>query len=396
MHSVVSRAIMHSGVSRPHVSTPQGPSAGGPYTLPAPPEPATPSSGHASHPAPGLSPHASAQPHGPSPEGSDTAARPSGSGAAARASDSGAGGSSSATGGVSSTWCCNPQFRLTVKRAGEVLVCLGQQDPTVAHGAHVARRHRKRSIGLEVRGAVWGRVGPRGGGRVAGPRGGGGRDVRRCVGRYQVRLLTSSRARGDPSARLMCAGAQCAGTSPIVPHAHTPSRAGAQGAAGLAGAALGRAAWRAGGAAGAVHLERGEAAAASDALRWLYGCVYMVYVWWYQAPDVAIPRASLVARMCIVKQTQRRASSMGHPGASLPRANSASPAAPHPRSPHPGVRQLQGAARLRVRGGAARGARGRGGRVRAAHAEHLAAGGGAAAGAAVPAGGRHVDGLPGG
>jgi hypothetical protein len=31
----------------------------------------------------------------------------------------------------SSTWCCNPQFRLTVRKACEIVVSLGQQDPRV-------------------------------------------------------------------------------------------------------------------------------------------------------------------------------------------------------------------------------------------------------------------------
>ena len=31
----------------------------------------------------------------------------------------------------SSTWCCNPQFRITVRKAGEVVICLGQVDPRV-------------------------------------------------------------------------------------------------------------------------------------------------------------------------------------------------------------------------------------------------------------------------
>lgn len=32
---------------------------------------------------------------------------------------------------VSSSWCCNPQFRLVASGAGQVVVCLGQRDPQV-------------------------------------------------------------------------------------------------------------------------------------------------------------------------------------------------------------------------------------------------------------------------
>lgn len=32
---------------------------------------------------------------------------------------------------ISSTWCCNPQFRLTVRKAAEVTVCVAQRDPQV-------------------------------------------------------------------------------------------------------------------------------------------------------------------------------------------------------------------------------------------------------------------------
>ena len=52
----------------------------------------------------------------------------------------------------SSTWCCNPQFRLTVRSACEVVVALGQQDPRVEHRAHVRKADRRRRIGMMVRG----------------------------------------------------------------------------------------------------------------------------------------------------------------------------------------------------------------------------------------------------
>lgn len=52
--------------------------------------------------------------------------------------------------GQSSTWCCNPQFRITVRKACEVLVCLGQQDPRVEYRRHVRKQMRRKSIGLQV------------------------------------------------------------------------------------------------------------------------------------------------------------------------------------------------------------------------------------------------------
>ena len=54
--------------------------------------------------------------------------------------------------GMSSTWCCNPQFRVTtVRKACDVVVCLSQQDPTVLHRTHVRKALRRRTIGLQVR-----------------------------------------------------------------------------------------------------------------------------------------------------------------------------------------------------------------------------------------------------
>ncbi|MEW5315943.1 MAG: hypothetical protein WDW38_007338 [Sanguina aurantia] len=51
---------------------------------------------------------------------------------------------------ISSTWCCNPQFRLTVRKAAEVTVCVAQRDPQVAARGHTPKRMRARSIGLQV------------------------------------------------------------------------------------------------------------------------------------------------------------------------------------------------------------------------------------------------------
>ena len=54
--------------------------------------------------------------------------------------------------GMSSTWCCNPQFRVTtVRKACDVVVCLSQQDPTVLHRTHVRKALRRRTVGLQVR-----------------------------------------------------------------------------------------------------------------------------------------------------------------------------------------------------------------------------------------------------
>lgn len=70
----------------------------------------------------------------------------------------GANGAAAAAGGagmshqVSSTWCCNPQFRLSVRKACEVVVSLGQQDPRVEARGHVRKAARRRSIGMMVGG----------------------------------------------------------------------------------------------------------------------------------------------------------------------------------------------------------------------------------------------------
>ncbi|EFJ41862.1 hypothetical protein VOLCADRAFT_98154 [Volvox carteri f. nagariensis] len=116
----------------------QGPSAGGPYHL-QPPDPA--------FPATGAAPAADRSPSPTFPAGGG------GGGGSAGSSISGAGerpNAASAAAAVSSTWCCNPQFRLTVRKTCEVVVCLGQQDPTVSYRSHVPKRHRKRAIGLQV------------------------------------------------------------------------------------------------------------------------------------------------------------------------------------------------------------------------------------------------------
>ncbi|KAG2495537.1 hypothetical protein HYH03_006480 [Edaphochlamys debaryana] len=110
----------------------QGPSAGGPYYAP-PLEPSFPS----------------ARANGNGIANGQFAPVANG-GARGGAASTANGQPSTAGPALSSTWCCNPQFRLTVKRAAEVVVCLGQQDPTVGARVHIPKRHRKRSIGLQV------------------------------------------------------------------------------------------------------------------------------------------------------------------------------------------------------------------------------------------------------
>jgi hypothetical protein len=42
---------------------------------------------------------------------------------------------------MSSSWCCNPQFRLSVAGSGYVIVCLGQQDPQVGGQGCSSNKH---------------------------------------------------------------------------------------------------------------------------------------------------------------------------------------------------------------------------------------------------------------
>ena len=55
----------------------------------------------------------------------------------------------------SPTWCFNPQFRITVRKASEVVVCLGLQDPRVEGARHLTKAQRKRTAGMMVRGIGW-------------------------------------------------------------------------------------------------------------------------------------------------------------------------------------------------------------------------------------------------
>ncbi|CAD7698193.1 unnamed protein product, partial [Ostreobium quekettii] len=50
----------------------------------------------------------------------------------------------------SSTWCCNPQFRITARKACEVLLCLQQKDPQICNGGHVPKGDRDLSYGMTV------------------------------------------------------------------------------------------------------------------------------------------------------------------------------------------------------------------------------------------------------
>lgn len=51
---------------------------------------------------------------------------------------------------ISSTFCCNPQFRITVRKAGEMIISLGQVDPRVENRRHIRKELRRRTIGLMV------------------------------------------------------------------------------------------------------------------------------------------------------------------------------------------------------------------------------------------------------
>ena len=51
----------------------------------------------------------------------------------------------------SATWCCNPQFKLAARKAGELLLCLSQRDPMLAHGRHVPKARREARVGFQVR-----------------------------------------------------------------------------------------------------------------------------------------------------------------------------------------------------------------------------------------------------
>ncbi|GMH35385.1 hypothetical protein BSKO_03253 [Bryopsis sp. KO-2023] len=59
-----------------------------------------------------------------------------------------AGGPYMIDGNLSSTWACNPQFRITSRKAGEILLCLQQKDPQISHGTYVAKGEREFSYGL--------------------------------------------------------------------------------------------------------------------------------------------------------------------------------------------------------------------------------------------------------
>mmetsp|Transcript_4340 Transcript_4340/g.11784 ORF Transcript_4340/g.11784 Transcript_4340/m.11784 type:complete len:896 (-) Transcript_4340:395-3082(-) len=50
----------------------------------------------------------------------------------------------------SPTWCFNPQFRITVRKTCEVVVCLGLQDPRMEARRHVSKAARKRTAGMMV------------------------------------------------------------------------------------------------------------------------------------------------------------------------------------------------------------------------------------------------------
>ncbi|MEW5306402.1 MAG: hypothetical protein WDW36_008868 [Sanguina aurantia] len=140
----------------------QGPSAGGPYYTPAAAtQQRSDAAFHARpdvHTHPGRDLCADAQPQHPG------VGRSSGE-VGMQGQDGGGFGGGGGGGGVqnqsqqqqqqqpamlSSTWCCNPQFRLTVRKAAEVTVCVAQRDPQLAAGGHTPKRMRARAIGLQV------------------------------------------------------------------------------------------------------------------------------------------------------------------------------------------------------------------------------------------------------
>ena len=51
----------------------------------------------------------------------------------------------------SATWCCNPQFRLAARKAGELLLCLSQRDPMLSSGGHVPKAQREARVGFQAR-----------------------------------------------------------------------------------------------------------------------------------------------------------------------------------------------------------------------------------------------------
>lgn len=53
-------------------------------------------------------------------------------------------------GRANATWCCNPQFVLTSRKPGELLLSMSQQDPMVANGGHVPKRERSLRVGFQV------------------------------------------------------------------------------------------------------------------------------------------------------------------------------------------------------------------------------------------------------
>lgn len=121
----------------------QGPSAGGPYFVPPPP------------PLPGLGLGANPmQASLPDPHhvGSISLEDDVHAGQPVDAVASATGAAAQLGGKISSTWCCNPQFRLSVRKAAEVVVCVAQQDPRVANRGHVPKRLRKTAIGMQASG----------------------------------------------------------------------------------------------------------------------------------------------------------------------------------------------------------------------------------------------------
>lgn len=51
---------------------------------------------------------------------------------------------------ISPTWCCNPQFRITVRNPAELLLCLSQRDPQVKQICMRGRLHVEEATGRSL------------------------------------------------------------------------------------------------------------------------------------------------------------------------------------------------------------------------------------------------------
>lgn len=70
-----------------------------------------------------------------------------------------AGGPEHVNGRPSSTFCCNPQFKICSRDSGQLLICVSQKDPMLLHGAHVPKAKREHKFGFFVLQVSQGRQG---------------------------------------------------------------------------------------------------------------------------------------------------------------------------------------------------------------------------------------------